>query len=336
MSERFRFGILGTGNIANQFAAGVAGSKRCAVAAVGSRSEASAKAFAQKHGVANAHASYEALLADESVEAVYVSLPNSLHHEWTLKALAAGKHVLCEKPMSVTAAEAEAMFDAADKAGKLLVEAFMYRSHPLTHAYIDAIRGGQIGTVKLIRTSFCYHAKKTEGNVRFSTELAGGALMDIGCYCLSLSRLIAGDEPKDMHVTGTLHQSGVDAFAAGTLSFPNGVAASFACGMNLQANNAAHISGDGGWIEVPVPWKPPEKDAQWIMDGQTPPKQDGGGRKPGRQTFTVDADVPLFGLEADDFAAAVRDGAPVAVTAADTLGNMGVLDALRERLGLEF
>ena len=336
MTDRLRFGILGTGNIANQFAAGVAGSRRSAIAAVGSRSDASAEAFAQKHGIANHHASYDALLADDSVEAVYVSLPNALHHEWTLKSLAAGKHVLCEKPMSVTAAEAEEMFDAADKAGRLLVEAFMYRSHPLTHAYVDAIRAGQIGAVKLIRTSFCYHARKTEGNVRFSTDLAGGALMDIGCYCLSLSRLIAGAEPEAMHVSGTLHESGVDQFAAGTLTFPHGITASFACGMNLQANNAAHISGEEGWIEVPIPWKPPEKDAQWIIDGQTPPKQDGGGRKPGRQTLTVDTEVPLFGLEADDFAAAVQDGTPASVSPADTLGNMRLLDALRGRLGLGF
>jgi predicted dehydrogenase len=336
MTDRLRFGILGTGNIANQFAAGVAGSTRCAVAAVGSRREDSAQAFAQKHGIATPHASYDALLADEDVEAVYVSLPNSLHHAWTLKALAAGKHVLCEKPMSADAAEAEAMFDAAEKSGKLLVEAFMYRSHPLTDAYVEAIRAGRIGNVRLIRTSFCYHARKTEGNVRFSTELAGGALMDIGCYCLNLSRLIAGVEPEAAHATGTLHGSGVDQFAAGTLAFPNGITASFACGMNLQANNAAHICGDGGWIEVPIPWKPPENGAQWMLDGQTPPKQDGGGAKPGRQTHTVDAEVPLFGLEADDFAAAVRDGAPVRVSRADTLGNMRLLDALRGQVGVVF
>lgn len=329
MTDRLRFGILGTGNIANQFAAGVAASRRSTVAAVGSRSAASAKAFANKHHVPGAHGSYDALLADKTVEAVYVSLPNAMHHDWTLKALRAGKHVLCEKPIASDAAEAEAMFDAAKRAGLLLVEAFMYRSHPLTRAYLGAIRDGRIGSVKHIRTSFCYHAKTIEGNVRFNRELAGGALMDIGCYCLDLSRLIAGAEPSAMHAAGRMHESGVDQFAAGTLSFDSGIVASFACAMDMQSNNAAHICGDGGWIEVPIPWKPPEREAMWVIDGQTPPRQDGGGLKPRRQAVTVDAGGPLFGLEADDFAAAARDGAPVSVTRAESLGNMRALDALR-------
>ncbi len=336
MDDRLRFGIIGTGNIANQFAAGVADSARSGVVAVGSRSEASAAAFANKHSLPAAHPSYEALLADDKVEAVYISLPNSMHHAWTLKALAAGKHVLCEKPVSVTAAEAEEMYDAAEKAGLLLVEAFMYRSHPLTKAYLAAIAEGQIGTVKSIRTSFCYHARTVTGNVRFSAELAGGALMDIGCYCLSLSRLIAGVEPVGLHATGQLHETGVDVSAAGTLWFERGVTASFVCAMDQQANNAAMICGTDGWIEVPVPWKPPVRNAVWVRDGQTPPKQDGGGVKPGRQEHRVDAGGPLYGLEADDFAAAVRDGASPTVSRSDTLGNMRALDALRGELGLGF
>jgi len=336
MSQPLRWGIMGTGNIANQFAAGVSEASRSSVVAVGSRSSASAEAFAGKYGVAGAHGSYEALLADDSVDAIYLSLPNSIHHAWTLKALAAGKHVLCEKPISVTAEEADEMFDAADKAGRVLVEAFMYKCHPLTAAYVDAIRGGEIGNVKSIRSSFCYHARTVDGNVRFSTELAGGALMDIGCYCISFSRMIAGCEPQEMYVTGELHETGVDQLATGTLAFPNGITASFTCGMNLQANNAAHVCGDDGWIEVPIPWKPPVEQAVWLRDGQTPPKQDGGGTKPARQEHHVDAGAPLYGLEADAFAGIVQDGDVPFMTRADTLGNMVVLDTLRGQLELPF
>jgi len=336
MSQPLCWGIMGTGNIANQFAAGVAGAGRSRVVAVGSRTRGTADAFAAKHGVPNAHASYDALLADASVEAIYLSLPNSMHHAWTLKALAAGKHVLCEKPISVTADEAEEMFDAADKAGRVLVEAFMYRVHPLTASYVDAIRAGAIGHVRTIRSSFCYHAKTVGGNVRFSAELAGGALMDIGCYCINFSRLIAGCEPEELFVTGQLHETGVDQLAAGTLAFPNGITAGFTCGMNLQANNAAHVCGDDGWIEVPIPWKPPVEQAVWLRDGQTPPRQDGGGAKPARQEHRVNAEAPLYGLEADAFAAIVQDGAEPFVTRDDTLGNMRVLDALRGQLELPF
>src|SRR4029079_14380607 len=164
---------------------------RSGVAAVGSRSVESARNFSIAHSIATAHGTYDALLADPTVDAVYISMPNSLHHEWTIKSLRAGKHVLCEKPFALTASEAKEMFDAAKKAGKVLVEAFMYRSHPLTLAVIDSLRGGEIGELRLIRTSFCYKTSRVEGNVRFDKKLGGGGLMDVGCYCLSLSRLLA-------------------------------------------------------------------------------------------------------------------------------------------------
>ena len=277
--SKLRFGILSTGNIAKQFADGVAGSRRCVVSAVGSRSQTSADAFGEEHDVAHRHASYEAVLADDTVDAVYIGLPNTLHHEWTLKALAAGKHVLCEKPLANTLAEAEEMFDAAEKHGKLLVEAFMYRSHPLTKRVVQHVRDGDLGKLKLIRSSFCYRTTNTtpDTNIRFDPKLAGGALMDIGCYCLSFSRLIAGAEPTGFSVTGVRHESGVDEYVAGTLTFPEGVVATFACGMTLQADNAAQVSGEAGYVTVPVPWKPPASEAEYLLKTQTPPRQDAGG-----------------------------------------------------------
>jgi predicted dehydrogenase len=340
MADQLRWGILGTGNIARQFADGVIKSgRRSVITAVGSRSTESAGAFAQPRRIAAAHGSYDALLADPSVDAVYNSLPNSLHHEWTIKALRAGKHVLCEKPFGMTRTEAEDMFAEATKAKKVLVEAFMYRSHPLTHAVIDAIRGGEIGDVKMIRSSFCYRTTRVDGNVRFDRPLGGGGLMDVGCYCINFSRFVAGEEPSEIHASAHMHERGVDDIVVATLKFPSGVCASFTAGMSVHADNTAYVCGTEGFIEIPVPWKPPVNGAVYTVARSTPPKQDlaaGVPPRPPRDTRTVDANKELYALEADDFAAAVLDGKPPALSAADTIGNMAVLDEMRRQIGLEF
>ncbi|MEX0886082.1 MAG: Gfo/Idh/MocA family oxidoreductase [Phycisphaeraceae bacterium] len=330
--RRLALGILGTGNIARQFADAAAESRRCRVVAVGSRSEGAAEGFAEEFSLPRAHSSYEALLADDGVEAVYVSLPNSLHHAWTLRALEAGKHVLCEKPLATSTAEAEEMFDVAERCGRVLVEAFLYRSHPLTHAVVEQVRRGAIGELKLIRTSFCFRTRQIASNIRFDPGLAGGSLMDVGCYCISFARLLACCEPDVVQVAAHQHESGVDERAAGTLHFPGGVLSSFVCGMTVQADNTAYICGDEGYIEVPVPWKPPMHKARYVVAGMTPPRQDGGGTAPPRQVFEVDAARPVFALEADDFAAAVLDGAEPTVGREDSLGNMRVLEAMRQQM----
>ncbi|MGE5611832.1 MAG: Gfo/Idh/MocA family protein, partial [Bacillota bacterium] len=176
MTHTLRWGILGTGNIAQQFATGVRSSRRGALAVVGSRSQQSAQTFAQTHGIPTAFSSYEQVLASPDIDAVYIALPNTLHKEWTLKALQAGKHVLCEKPFAANAAESEEMFDVAEKTGRIVIEAFMYRTHPLTHAVLQTVRQGAIGQVKLIRTSFCYCTRRLQNNIRFNANLAGGSL----------------------------------------------------------------------------------------------------------------------------------------------------------------
>jgi D-xylose 1-dehydrogenase (NADP+, D-xylono-1,5-lactone-forming) len=342
MNDQLRWGILGTGNIARQFADGVLKSaQRSQITAVGSRSPATAKAFAQPREIKGMHGSYQALLADAKVDAVYNSLPNSLHHEWTIKALRAGKHVLCEKPFALTRTEAEEMFAEAAKAKRVLVEAFMYRSHPLTHAMIDAVRGGEIGDLKLVRTSFCYKTSRVDGNVRFDRELGGGGLMDIGCYCINFSRMLAGEEPNEIHASAHMHERGVDDLVVATLKFPSGVCASFTCAMSVHADNTAYVCGTDGYIEIPIPWKPPVMGATYTIARSTPPKMDiaagtGGAARPPRETRTVDAGKELYALEADDFAAAVLDGKPPALTEADTLGNMAVLDEMRRQIGLTF
>jgi predicted dehydrogenase len=339
MAEALRWGIMGTGNIARQFAAGVQGARRSVLTAVGSRRGDSAAAFAQKFGInpVHAHGSYEALLADGAVEAIYLSLPNAMHHEWTLKALAAGKHVLCEKPMAVTQTQGREMFDAATKHGRVLVEAFMYRSHPMTQRIVAQVRDGSIGQVKLIRSSFCFNMNQWRGNIRFDPALAGGGLMDVGCYCVNFARLIAGCEPTGIQVAAHLHASGVDDYAAGVLRFPNEVIASFTCGMTTQIDNTTYISGDGGFITIPVPWKPPHPGAMFTMQGMPSAQSDLGARKPmEKQVVACDAEAPLYALEADDFAATVRDGAAPAVSMPDTLGNLRVLDELRRQAGLPY
>lgn len=337
--DQLRWGIMGTGNIARQFAAGLGSALRSRIVAVGSRTASAAQAFAARHQIAAAHGSYDALIEDRDVEAIYLSLPNSMHHEWTIRSLRAGKHVLCEKPFAGSASQAEEMFDVARKHGRVLVEAFMYRSHPQTAAILDTIRSGAIGQVKSIKTSFCFRISRRENNIRFNPALAGGALMDVGCYCLSFSRLIAGEEPDRIHAVGRLHESGVDELTSGMLGFPSGIVASFVCGMLLQADNTAEICGTEGYLQVPWPWKP-QRRAAFTIAHSTPPKQDAAPGttpvRPPKREITVEAPAELYALEADDFAAAVRDGVEPRISPADTLGNMRALDEIRRQIGLRY
>ncbi|MCC7350295.1 MAG: Gfo/Idh/MocA family oxidoreductase [Phycisphaerales bacterium] len=340
MGDRLRWGILGTGNIARQFCTGIKSSRRCSLAAVGSRTAIAAREFADHFDIPTAHATYEALIHDPSVDAVYISLPNSLHHSWTLAALRAGKHILCEKPIASNAHEAREMFDAARRSGKLLVEAFMYRSHPLTLAVLETIKRGEIGKVNLIRTSFCYRTWRIDGNIRFDRELAGGALMDIGCYCIDFSRLVAGQEPTTCSAAGHVHPHGVDDLVVATMSFPNGILASFTCGMQTQADNTAYVCGTDGYIEIPIPWKPPATDALFTIARGTPPRMDlqknAPAGPPPRQTHRISAGMDLYGVEADDFAAAVLDHVPPHLSAEDSIGNMRILDEMRRQVGVVF
>jgi xylose dehydrogenase (NAD/NADP) len=335
-----RWGILGTGNIARQFAAGVRTAKRSMISAVGSRTLDAANQFAQTYQIPAAVGSYQDLIKRADVDAIYLSLPNSMHHQWTIAALRAGKHVLCEKPFAVNLAQSQEMFVEAQRAGRVLMEAFMYRSHPLTLAWMEAIRGGAIGQVKVIRASFCYRTTRITNNIRFSRELAGGALMDVGCYCINLCRMVAGAEPTKICASAQLLPAGVDEATSALLEFPNGIQATFNCGMSVQADNTTSICGTDGYIEIPVPWKPPVRNAAWVLGRSIPPLQDLAG-KPApatqpRETRSVNADAELYAMEADDFAESVLDGRPVRVSRNDTLGNMKVLDEIREQIGLRF
>jgi len=339
MSTQLRWGILGTGNIAKQFAAAFGSARRSVLGSVGSRSLQAAQDFGANYKIPRRFGSYDEVLDDREVDAIYISLPNSMHHEWTIKSLEAGKHVLCEKPLAMDENESRAMFEAARKNNRVLMEAFMYRCHPLTHAVQETIRSGGIGEVRAIRTSFCYRTTRVEGNVRFQRQLGGGGLMDVGCYCLSFSRLIAGAEPIAIHGQAHFHETGVDDVASAVLTFPSQLLASFICGMSLQADNTATICGSEGYIEIPIPWKPPVKGATYVIAHGMPPRMDAGAKAAPvnpRETRTIDAPMELYALEADDFAATVLGGQSARITREDSLGNMRALDELRRQIGLSF
>jgi D-xylose 1-dehydrogenase (NADP+, D-xylono-1,5-lactone-forming) len=259
-----------------------------------------------------------------------------MHHEWTIKALRAGKHVLCEKPVSVTLAEAQEMYAVAEQTGRVLIEAFMYRAHPQTLQAYQLVRSGAIGNLKLIRTSFCYRVRKTDGNIRFDASLAGGALMDVGCYCLSFARMIAGQEPNDLHAVSIRHDSGVDEQTSVVMKFPSGVVSQFTVGMMTQADNAAFVCGDEGYLRIPIPWKPPPGNGQVILAQSIPPRQDNPNAAPivpEPTVYRIEDARPLYGIEADAFADCVLDSAPPFVSARDTLGNMSCLERLRAAIG---
>src|SRR5258705_7910124 len=241
--RKIGWGILGTGNIARQFCSGVRGCERGVLVAVGSRTAASAAEFAGQYAITKSYPTYEQVIADKQVDAVYISLPNSMHCEWTIRALEAGKHVLCEKPLASNEAQAREMFDAARSSGKTLVEAFMYRAHPQTREVMEKVRRGAIGEVRLVRSSFCYRTNRIDGNIRFDPALAGGSLMDVGCYCINFSRMVAGAQVEGIEANGVLHEKGVDQLVVGNLKFANGVVAGFTCGMRVQADNTAYICG---------------------------------------------------------------------------------------------
>jgi len=337
MSGSLRWGIIGTGNIARQFCEGVRQTPRGQLAVVASRSGQSAKAFAERHGVDRGVEGYEAGVSADDVDAVYIALPNSLHAEWSIRALQAGKHVLCEKPLATSAKEAERMFDAARRAERVLVEAFMYRCHPQMGKVCELVTSGAIGEVRVIQASFCYRMKSPEGNIRFDPDLGGGALMDIGCYCLDFCRWLIGQclpedhepNPIDLCASAARHPGGVDENVLFKMRFGHDILAVGQAGMGVQMNNALRIGGTEGYLTIDVPWKPPQREAVIRVDGQTPPKMEGGGSAPGEQVHRVDADYPLFGLEAEAFADAALDGKPPFITRAETIGNHRVMDRLR-------
>jgi len=245
-----RLGILGCANIARQFARDVAPSQAVRVVAVASRTADTAKAFAAANGIGRHHGSYEALLADAGIDAVYVPLPNSLHGEWAIKAAASGKHVLCEKPLALDIGEAEAMFDAAQGHGVMLLEAYPYYFQPQTGDMLALLHGGAIGSVRSVQASFGFTVSNPQDNIRMKPELGGGALLDAGSYALSLIRLAMGLAPQRVQADATWSASGVDISLMATLHYADGRRAQLSCAMDTANHRRAIIMGSQGTIET--------------------------------------------------------------------------------------
>jgi D-xylose 1-dehydrogenase (NADP+, D-xylono-1,5-lactone-forming) len=251
MSATVSWGFISTANINDKLLAGAAESDRVEVIAVASRDVVRAEAYARERGIARAYGSYEQLLADPDVEAVYISLPNSLHVEWSVRALEAAKHVLCEKPLSRRAADVECAFDVAEESGRFLMEAFMYRHNPQTACLKGLVDGGAIGRLRLVRAAFSFPLADAE-DVRLNASLDGGALMDVGCYCVSGTRLIAG-EPEQVYGE-QLGDSGVDELFTGTMRLSGDVLAQFDAGLVLPVRDELEAIGEEGSLFLDDPW----------------------------------------------------------------------------------
>jgi xylose dehydrogenase (NAD/NADP) len=300
-----RWGILSTANINRLVLNGARLADGVEVVAVASRERARAEAFAQEHSIPRAHDSYDDLLADDGVDAVYIPLPNSLHHEWTLRALTAGKHVLCEKPYTRRAAEAEEAFDLAEEHGLVLSEAFMWRHSPQTARFIELLQ--EIGELQTIRATFAFRLSD-ETNVRLLGALDGGALMDVGCYCVSGARLLAG-EPERVYGEQVTGPTGVDVRFTGTLRFGGDIAAEFTVAFTHDHQGLEAI-GSKGTLYAPDPWHC--REGLIVVNGREERMQPENSYK----------------LELENVSAAIRGEAPLLLGRADARGQARTIEAL--------
>jgi predicted dehydrogenase len=317
------WGVLSTANIAIQkVIPGIQRADRCRVVAIASRDLARASAAARGAGIPTAHGSYESLLADPRVDAVYIPLPNHLHAEWAIAAARAGKHILCEKPLALTPVDAERMIGAAEAEGVQLMEAFMYRLHPSWVAVQELVGAGRIGELVAVQSWFSYF-NDDPGNIRNILAAGGGALYDIGCYCINLSRMLFAAEPT--RVEASIRRdptSGVDILASGLLEFPAGTA-TFACSTRAEDDQRVHIYGTEGRITIGIPFNiPPDRPTQiFVTHGGEPPVS------PATEAITFPAADP-YTVEAERFAAAVLDGGPTPVPPQDAVANLRVIERL--------
>ena len=320
-----RLGLLSTAAINEWVLDAVRDSELVDVVAVGSRSEERAETYAREHGIPRAHGSYEALLSDPDVDAVYVSLPNSMHVDWSIAALEAGKHVLCEKAFAARAADVERAFDAAERNGRVLTEAFMYRHHPQCSVIRDLVAGGAIGRLRGVRVTLAVDmlTMRGPGDVRFSRELDGGALLDVGTYCVSIARLVAG-EPERVFGEQELYESGVDLSFYGLMRFPDDVMAIFTSSLAQPFEQRLEVVGTIGTLVVPGPVAPQWADRPEIRRPATGPGERPGAPEP--------VDVPEahvnYRLQAEDFALAVRTGRPPLLDRDECVAQARALEAL--------
>ncbi len=308
-----RWGLLSTANINGKLLAGAHGTDEATVTAVASRDRSRADDFAREHGLERAHGSYEALLEDPEIDAIYNPLPNSMHVPWSIRALEAGKHVLCEKPLSRHPMQVEAAFAAAEQQGRVLEEAFMWRHHPQTHRLRELLDEGAVGRLRMVKASFSFPLDDVS-DIRMQAGLDGGSLMDVGCYCVSGCRFVAGAEPERVAAEQVIGGDDVDVAFAATMRFPGDVIGQFHCGFAVGGRHHLEAIGDEGSLFLSDPWH---------------------GRSPGIELRREDgvelvrvADANAYTHELIDFARAVRGEAPPLLGEADALAQARVIEAL--------
>ncbi|HON05668.1 MAG TPA: aldo/keto reductase [Candidatus Ratteibacteria bacterium] len=338
MSEKLSWGIIGTGNIAKTFANGVIRSKTGKLVAIASRDKTKAEKFAEDFNIPQAYGKYEDLLADSNVQAVYIATPHPMHAEWAIKAAEAKKHILCEKPLGINHAEAMAIIESAIENNVFLMEAFMYRCHPQTKKLIEILRENIIGDIKVIQATFSFQAQFNPKSRLFNNDLGGGGILDVGCYCTSMSRLIAGvacgkeiAEPIELKGCGHIGETGVDEWAIGSIRFPQDIVAQISCGVAVAQENVVRIFGTKGYIFIPSPWVVSREGGEsniivQIYGEQSPRK------------ISIKTDNWLYSIEADTVAENIenRQAKFPAMTFEDTLGNMKALDMWRQSIGLVY
>ncbi len=320
--RQLSWGVLGTAKIGREkVIPPMRDSRLCRIDAIASRSGDKARAVADQLGIPKAYGSYEELLADPEIEAVYNPLPNHLHVPWTIKAAEAGKHVLCEKPIAPTTAEAEQLLAVRDRTGVYIQEAFMVRTHPQWLKLRELVRAGRIGRLQAIQGFFSYHLTDPQ-NIRSKVEYGGGGLLDIGCYPIVTSRFVTGAEPS--RVVGLLERDpalGVDRLGSAILEFP-GVQASFTYGTQAVPYQRMGFFGDAGRIEIEIPFNPlPERPCRLFLDDGASPTGEG------IEVLEIPA-CDQYGIAGDAFSEAIQTKTPQPVPLEDSLANMRVIDAV--------
>jgi len=310
---RLRWGILGPGRIAPRLVRGIRATPRCELVAVASRDLGRARAFAEQHAIPRAYGSYDELL-ESDVDVVYVALPNHLHARWTIRALRAGKHVLCEKPLALSVEEVDAVAAAARDAGRIAVEAFMYLHHPQIARALEIVRGGELGRLELVHASFSFFLTYP-GDPRLEPDMGGGSLWDVGCYTVSLSRWIAGQEPDGLAAFARFDERGVDRTFAGELHFPSGLLAQFDSGFASADRQRVEIVGAHATLAI---------DAPFLNGPDGPPPALVLTRGDERTEIDLPA-VDQYALEVADLAAAILDGSPPRVGLSFSRGTIAAL-----------
>ena len=307
-----KWGIISTARINRLFLAGAREAGGVELLAVASRDQARAEQYAREHGFPRAYGSYDDLLDDPDVEAVYIPLPNSQHVEWSIRALQSGKHVLCEKPLSRRVADVERAFDVAERSDRLLMEAFMWRHNPQTRRLTELLREGAVGRVRMIRAAFGF-VTNDPANVRLQAGLDGGGLMDVGSYCVSAARLIAG-EPERVGAEQALGGDGVDVAFAATMRHANDVISHFDCGLALDSQDRLEVVGDAGSLHLADPWHCRNPLIEL---------------RRGSDTERIEiAQANSYGLEAANFSAAIRGEAEPLLGRQDATGQARTIEAL--------